>query len=48
MVQKKCMTYTKEFKREAVGLIVEQGYLIAEASRNLGINYKMLSRWRTI
>jgi len=39
-------TYTKEFKREAVDLILEQGYSIAEASRNLGINYNMLSRWK--
>ena len=46
MIQKKRTTYTKEFKREAVGLILEQGYSIAEASRNLGINYKMLSRWK--
>jgi len=27
-------TYTKEFKREAVDLILEQGYSIAEASCN--------------
>jgi len=46
MSQRKRTTYTKEFKREAVNLILEQGYSIAEASRNLGINYNMLSRWK--
>jgi len=46
MSHKKRTTYTKEFKREAVDLILEQGYSIAEASRNLGINYNMLSRWK--
>jgi len=46
MSQRKRTTYTKEFKREAVNLVVEQGYSIAEASRNLGINYNMLSRWK--
>jgi len=46
MSHKKRTTYTQEFKREAVDLILEQGYSIAEASRNLGINYNMLSRWK--
>jgi len=46
MSQKKRTTYTEEFKREAVDLILVQGYSIAEASRNLGINYNMLSRWK--
>jgi len=43
MSQKKRTAYTKEFKREVVDLVLEQGYSIAEASRNLGINYNMLS-----
>ncbi len=38
--------YTKEFKEEAVKLVTEQGYRIAEAARNLGINENMLSRWK--
>jgi len=46
MNHRKRTAYTKEFKREAVNLIVEQGYSIVEASRNLGINYNMLSRWK--
>ena len=31
---------------EAVGLITEKGYSIAEASRNLGIEYSVLRRWK--
>ena len=37
--------YTKEFKLDAIGLVVEQGYSRAEAARSLGINANMLSRW---
>ncbi len=33
-----------EFKEEAVKLIAEQGYSIAETSRNLGINVNLLGR----
>jgi len=46
MSQRTRTTYTQEFKREAVGLILQQNYSIAEASRNLGISYNMLSRWK--
>ena len=46
MSQRIRTTYTNEFKQEAVDLILEQGYSTAEASRNLGINYNMLSRWK--
>ncbi len=38
--------YSKEFKHDAVRLVTEQGYSIAEAARNLGINYNMLGRWK--
>ena len=38
--------YTQEFKKEAVKLITEQGYQIAEAARNLGVNENMLGRWK--
>ena len=31
---------------EAVALIAEKGYSIAEASRNLGIEYSVLRRWK--
>jgi transposase len=38
--------YTDEFKREAVRLVTDQGYGVTEAARNLGINAKMLGRWK--
>ena len=37
--------YSKEFKFDAVSLVVEQGYTRSEAARSLGIDAKMLSRW---
>ena len=37
--------YTKEFKLDAVSLVLEQDYSRAEASRRLGINAQMLGRW---
>ena len=39
-------SYTAEFKREAVRLVTEQRYGVAETARNLGINVKMLRRWK--
>ena len=38
--------YNDEFRAEAVKLVVEKGYSLAEASRNLGINANMLGRWK--
>lgn len=38
--------YSEEFKDEAVKLITEQGYSIAEAARNLGVNANLLGRWK--
>lgn len=38
--------YIREFKMEAVGLITEKGYSIVEASRNLGVEYSVLRRWK--
>jgi transposase len=40
MTKQKRSSYTKEFKEEAVKLIIEQGYSYAEAGRNLGVNPK--------
>ena len=37
--------YTKEFKLDAISLVVDQGLTIAEAARSLEINAKMLGRW---
>jgi transposase len=44
--KKKRRTYSREFKLEAVRLITEKGYSIAEASRNLGVEYSILRRWK--
>lgn len=38
--------YTDEFRAEAVRLVVEEGYSLAEAARNLGISPQVLGRWR--
>ena len=37
--------YSKEFKLDAIALVVEQNYSQAEASRNLSVNPNMLGRW---
>ena len=37
--------YTKEFKLDAISLVLEQGYTRTEAAQSLGINYTMLGRW---
>jgi transposase len=37
--------YTPEFKAEAVALVEEQGYKVADAARALGIDRKQLDRW---
>ena len=46
MSKKKRKIYNREFKIEAVRLITEKGYSVAEASRNLGIDYSVLRRWK--
>jgi len=43
MVTKK--RYTKEFKFDAVSLVLNQNYTAAEAARSLEINANMLRRW---
>jgi len=37
--------YSKEFKLDAISLVLEQGYTQAQAARSLGINANMLGRW---
>jgi transposase len=34
-----CKTYSKEFKLDAIALVVEQKYSRKEAARNLGLRY---------
>lgn len=37
--------YPKEFKLDAVSLVLEQAYSRTDAAKSLGINPNMLSRW---
>lgn len=37
--------FSKEFKRDAISLVIEQGYSRVEAARSLGIDPALLSRW---
>ena len=37
--------YSKEFKLDAVSLVIDQGYTRIEAARSLGIQANMLGRW---
>ena len=39
-------TYTPEFKAEAVKLVTEQGYSVAEAARSLGICHNLIRNWK--
>jgi transposase len=38
--------YPKEFKEEAVALVIGQGYSVPEAAKSLGIAANMLYRWK--
>ena len=37
--------YPKEFKLDAISLVLDQGYTRTKAARSLGINANMLGRW---
>lgn len=37
--------FTKEFKDDAVSLVVEQGYSCAEVGRRLGVSENNVNRW---
>jgi transposase len=39
-------TFTAEFKRQAVAMIVEQGLSFAEVSKDLNVNQDCLRRWK--
>ena len=43
---RKRRTYTPEFKAEAVKLVTEKGYSLAEAARSLGIHETLLRSWK--
>jgi len=38
--------YTKEFKEEAVALVLEQGYTVEGAAKSLGIGTSVLYKWK--
>jgi transposase len=38
--------YSEDFKRDAVAMVTEQGYSIAEAAGSLDIRVNMLGRWK--
>jgi len=38
--------YSKQFKVDAVKLVIEQGYNVSEAARNLDIHHSSLRRWK--
>ena len=40
--------YPKEFKDEAVALVLEQGYSVPEAAKSLGITAGMLYKWKEL
>lgn len=44
LITKKRRTFSAEFKREAVGLVLEQGYSLIDASRSLGVVDSALRR----
>jgi len=37
--------FSPEFKKEAVALVIEQGYTIAKAAASLGVSSKTLRTW---
>src|SRR4051794_551267 len=39
-------TYTPEFKVEAVKLVTDKGYSVAEAARSLGVHVTLLRSWK--
>ena len=43
--RRKRPNYTKEFKQDAIKLVIEQGYSCPEAGRRLGIPISNVSRW---
>lgn len=45
MGREKRRRYSKQFKVDAVSLVMEQDYGTPEAAKRLGINANMLNRW---
>ena len=45
MTKKTRRRYSDEFKADAVCLVSDQGYTVAEAARRLGVDRSLLDRW---
>jgi transposase len=45
MIMTKRTKYSKEFKLDAISLVLEQNYSKAEAARRLEINPNLIARW---
>ena len=45
-MKKERRTFSREFKQEAVALVLDHGYSYAAAGRSLGINGNLVSRWK--
>ncbi len=45
-MNKERRTFSREFKQEAVALVVEHGYSYAAAGRSLGIRGNLIGRWK--
>lgn len=39
-------TYTKAFKKEAVALVIDQGYTVPDAAESLGLRANLLYGWK--
>lgn len=46
MSNRKRRRHSDKFKHEAVRLITDQGYSVAEAARNLGLHENLLRTWK--
>ena len=46
MSKSKRRKYADEFKSEAVKLVTDEGYSVAEAARNLGVQVNLLRNWK--
>jgi transposase len=46
MAKRQRRRHSEEFKCEAVKLVTDQGYSVAEAARNLGVSENLLHAWK--
>jgi len=46
MANRKRRRHSDEFKQEAVKLVTDQGYSVAEAARDLGLHENLLRTWK--